>query len=289
MNTKILFLIFGVAALTSCSTAYKMGQTPDDVYFSPAREQEEYVEVDNQRNRYSEPERYDSRDDSYEEFGAYRNDRLLRMSIGNRMRLSAFDDYYWNDGYNNWKYNNYANNWNTPWNSYHYWNNWYNPYTRFNYFNPYYGGGNIIVINPNTNIKTPSASVSRPRAFNPGGYTNNNYSNNSLYLDRNAGINSRPTISNTNSRYNNTNRNNNSRFGNTMRKIFTASDDTYYNNNNTQSRSNSNNNTYSSPTKSSSSDAPVRTYSPSNSSSSSGSSSSGSSGGGVSRPTRGGN
>lgn len=37
MNGKILLMILSAALLGSCSTAYKTGQTPDDVYYSPAR------------------------------------------------------------------------------------------------------------------------------------------------------------------------------------------------------------------------------------------------------------
>lgn len=303
MNTKILLLALVVVALSSCSTAYKMGQTPDDVYFSPAKEQkeEEYVNVEDRQDRYR-GERYNSYNNSpynnsYDDFYSYRNDRMLRMSIGNRMRLSAFDDYYWNDGYNSWKYNNYGYTLNNPWNSYHYWNNFYNPYTRFNMYNPYYsnayygnyGGGNIIIVNPKS---SSSAPVSRPRVFNPGTYNSNSYSNNNLYLDR-AAPTSRPGTTSSNNRYNNSNRNNSNGFGNTMRKIFTPENNGYYNNNNSsnsESRSNrsevytapSRTNTYEAPSRSY--EAPSRSYTPS-----SPAPSSGSSGGGVTRPTRGGN
>src|SRR5688500_11166311 len=41
MNIKILPLIFMAAAFGSCNTAYKSGQTPDDLYYSPARVVEE--------------------------------------------------------------------------------------------------------------------------------------------------------------------------------------------------------------------------------------------------------
>src|SRR5215218_163499 len=101
-TTKILFLALGVAALSSCSTAYKMGQTPDDVYYSPARvraeaSSDQYVETGRNPQRYSGAQRAD-RYDSYQDFDSYRNDRFLRMSIGSPMRLSAFDDYYMYDG-----------------------------------------------------------------------------------------------------------------------------------------------------------------------------------------------
>lgn len=37
MNPKILLFALSAAAISSCSTAYKSGQTPDDVYYSPSR------------------------------------------------------------------------------------------------------------------------------------------------------------------------------------------------------------------------------------------------------------
>ena len=37
MQSKILLFALSVAAFSSCSTAYKTGQTPDDVYYSPVR------------------------------------------------------------------------------------------------------------------------------------------------------------------------------------------------------------------------------------------------------------
>ncbi|MFT3908217.1 MAG: hypothetical protein QM737_02230 [Ferruginibacter sp.] len=41
MNLKILLLAFSAAAISSCSTTYKSGQTPDDVYYSPVKPIEE--------------------------------------------------------------------------------------------------------------------------------------------------------------------------------------------------------------------------------------------------------
>ncbi len=37
MNIKILLFIFFVGLVSSCSTTYRNGQTPDDVYYSPVR------------------------------------------------------------------------------------------------------------------------------------------------------------------------------------------------------------------------------------------------------------
>ena len=45
MKQSITLLVLTVAVLSSCTTAYKTGQTPDDVYFSPVHKQAEYVQV----------------------------------------------------------------------------------------------------------------------------------------------------------------------------------------------------------------------------------------------------
>jgi hypothetical protein len=201
MNTKIMILALSVTALTSCSTAYKMGQTPDDVYFSPAREQSGYVAAENNEERYLAPSdrgnRYSPANDynGYNEYDSYRNDRFLRMNIGNRMRYSAYNDLFWMDPYmtSGLAYNSFGLNFNSPWNSYHYWNSFYNPYSSYNYFhnpysyNPYYGGypnyGGVIV----GGSKAPAVNnISRPKMFTPNSYTNNNFSNNNRYLNRNS-------------------------------------------------------------------------------------------------------
>jgi hypothetical protein len=45
MVTRILLIGLIAAGMTSCAT-YRTGQTPDDVYYSPARVNETYVQVD---------------------------------------------------------------------------------------------------------------------------------------------------------------------------------------------------------------------------------------------------
>lgn len=49
MNVKILLIAIASVSLGSCSTAYKSGQTPDDVYFSPVRTIEENTDNKNDR------------------------------------------------------------------------------------------------------------------------------------------------------------------------------------------------------------------------------------------------
>ena len=61
MNRQILLLAITAAALSSCTTAYKTGQTPDDVYFSPARPQDEYVQVKEKEEYRYDDDYYDDR------------------------------------------------------------------------------------------------------------------------------------------------------------------------------------------------------------------------------------
>lgn len=140
--------------LVSCSTAYKTGQTPDDVYFSPARqrlEHDEYARVEKKENRY------------YESDEEYREDRYLRMKTRYR-RYSVLDGgnfggYYDYHRHNNWGYYNrgiYVYN---------------NPYAYNPYYNkPYYGGYVYGNVNPVYN---------KPRTGNLHMYDkNNNYNGN---------------------------------------------------------------------------------------------------------------
>lgn len=237
MKPSILLLALTAAAFSSCTTAYKTGQTPDDVYYSPTRPQEEYVRVEKQDDRY-----YRGSDDYYE-------DRFLRMRIQDRYRWSALDDYYF---YNTFAYSPYGyyNSWNNPWNNYYTWNNFYNPYYGGI---PYYPGA-IIIKNPKT-YTPPSRAV----VFNP-----NSYSNSSNMNPQVGGRSLNNSYNNTNNRrYNNSNNNDNnnrSSLGESVRKVFSES------NSNSNYNSNSNNST---PTRS------YTPSTNSNSSSSSSSSSSG--------------
>ena len=82
MKSPILLLALSVVALNSCTTAYKTGQTPDDVYFSPVRPQDEYVRMEKEDDRQY---RYD--EDFYE-------DRYLRMKVRNRYQWNDLNDWY---------------------------------------------------------------------------------------------------------------------------------------------------------------------------------------------------
>lgn len=84
MNTKLLLLIAIIAGFSSCSTAYKAGQTPDDVYYSPVRPQNDYVRVHNDEDKNV----YNNTDE----------DRNIRTSVRNR-RWRRYDDYDYNYPY----------------------------------------------------------------------------------------------------------------------------------------------------------------------------------------------
>ena len=254
MKSPILLLALTALAFGSCTTAYKAGQTPDDVYYSPARPQDEYARVEKHDDRYYRG----SEEDYYE-------DRFLRMRLNNRYRWSALDDYYFHNAY---AYNSYGyyNNWQSPWNSYWAWNSYYNPYSPFCGGIPYYYNhpGGVIINNP---VKyTPP---SRAMVFNPNSYLNSNTGS------RSTGVRSlNNSYNNNNSRYNNNNRTNNSNrssLGESVRKVFSNSNNEGYRNS-TPSR------TYNPPSNNNSSSSST----PSRSSGSSGSSS----GGGSSRPPR---
>ena len=254
MKTKLLLLAVSVAAFSSCSTMYKTGQTPDDVYYSPART---YVEGQQEM-------REDTRQDQANNYSS--EDRTIRMGINDSRyrhfnndygyspysfydRHSYFGNNYNSDNYYGAGFNNFSNN------GYYYnpgFNNFsYNHY----YYNPYYSPYPVYVL-PVSNIKS-----STPRMTNLNGYTHN-------YNNANIPLKSMPagrTTTNTTSR--------SSALGNVLNKVFTPSTN---NSNNNNSRTSNNNTTT------------ERTYTPppasNNNSSSSGSSSSGSSGTRITRP-----
>jgi hypothetical protein len=126
MKKNLVYLLSALALFTSCSSAYKTTQTPDDVYYSPGQK---IIPADDYVN-------YSSSDDNY-----------LRMKAQDYEKWSSLDDYdYWYDS----RY--YANNYYSPWtptfslgigvgyyNMYPYYAYspyWYNPW--HSCYNPYY-------------------------------------------------------------------------------------------------------------------------------------------------------
>ncbi len=199
MVTRILLVGLISAGLTSCAT-YRTGQTPDDVYYSPERSREEYVQI----NR-DEDDRYSYNDRNLD-------DRRLRQQIRDS-RFRFEDDIFWNaPRYNSWGWNT----WNNPYNTWG-WNSWNSPYNSWawnsgwntGFYNrwssPYIcipGGNNLIVIaGPGSPKYSTGIRYSAPIQRFPNSGTNFTYG--------------KPTGNGTGSRYfgNNTNSTRNGYFG----------------------------------------------------------------------------
>jgi len=104
MKTKILLFALSAAVFSSCSTAYKSGQTPDDVYYSPERPIEVRTENDRDEVRRYEPA----------------VDYEISMSIRDRRWRDFREDYnYENSPYNytctRYNYGYYYNPYYYPW------------------------------------------------------------------------------------------------------------------------------------------------------------------------------
>ncbi len=108
MKSSILLGIITIGLLTSCSSIYKSGQTPDDVYYSPVKG--------------------DLKENKKDSYVVQEDDNYLRMKVRNNNRWRQIDDYsYWNDTrfyYSNCN-NRFNNGFNNGWNT-HFNNNWSN-------------------------------------------------------------------------------------------------------------------------------------------------------------------
>ena len=242
MRSTILLLVLSAVVLGSCTSAYKTGQTPDDVYFSPERQQDEYLTVKETNDR-----QYQQGNDEYYD------DRYLRMKVRNRVMWSDLDDYYFYNPRYSYSYYN-TMNWNNPWSPYTYWNYYYNPYC-----------------SPMIGISKGGTAYNHPRIFNLNSYnsnqlTNSNYTNpkGGLYNNSNNynyGGGNRPVrmigLNNPSG-----NSNSNSNAGSFLRNIFNGSSNNNNSNNSTNSsgRTSSSNNSSSGSSGSSGSTAPVRKF-----------------------------
>jgi hypothetical protein len=264
MKSRILSVFALAILLASCSSAYRQAQTPDDVYYSPAKGKEKVYASANDKSQSDNYAHHNN--NNYEDYTSSNEDAYLRMKIQDRYRWSALDDYdYWYSP--NYAFNNYYgyNSFNpflfNSWGLSFYYSpfasiqpyGWFNSfYPTYGYYTPYSGyfghnyGYSYMPVYL-TNVKT-SPGVHRPLL---GGYVNtgagyNNNNNRSRNLGRYI-----PSFNSGNSKYSNRNSN--------------------FNNNNSFSRPSSGNNN----------SAPVRSFTPS-----SGGSSSSGGGGGVTRQPR---
>jgi hypothetical protein len=194
MKSYLPLLTFAVL-LTSCSSVYKSGQTPDDVYFSPARPQEdEYVQVEKKNDRMYHSQNYDYT----------LEDQYLRMKVRNRRYAFLDDDpdYYYGSNYNSYynyyRLNSYYGGYYNPalwslnfgfgnyYSPYYYSPYYYNPY----YANPYYNGivygnvspvynkprtTNLNIYDGNGNMYNPNRGKSYGRTFSNSSGNEGNY------------------------------------------------------------------------------------------------------------------
>lgn len=192
MNTKILLIAFSAVAITSCTTAYKSAQTPDDVYYSPVRVT-------------SEKQDEDKREERRETYNA--EDSRTRMTIRDRRWRDLNDEYDYSYRYSpyNYSYCNCACN-----TGYGY---YYNP---FYYPRPLY----------QTSITYKPAVNTTPRTVNLNAYKN--YNQAVTYNPKQGTITSQSMSNNGDSRpvrqYNNSN--NESRVGKAIRQVITPSSST---------------------------------------------------------------
>ncbi|MDQ6844827.1 MAG: hypothetical protein M3Z92_10810 [Bacteroidota bacterium] len=269
MKIKHLLLLGLIAAFSSCSTSYRTGQTPDDVYYSPAPAQAVYVTTNNQedKDRYAYNNTYNSEDLAIRRGISdprYRSN--LTLDLGYGYSPYGYSPYGYNNtfGYNNGYYNPYNYNYN---NSYGYYAPYYNNFYASPYYDYYYSPQVYIVSKPG--ITTPIA----PRRYNLGAYSNRTNTT-SIFTHGNQPINSSATSNAAPARTFKPQPANNGRgVGNFIRRVFTPENNNSNNNTNPVYRSdNSNYNNNSSPARSTpsvspssssssgSSSAPVRTF-----------------------------
>lgn len=296
MKTTHLLFIGMIAAFSSCSTAYRSGQTPDDVYYSPAPAAvETYVTSDNQQDRnaygYNDDEDQDIRRGIQDP--RYRNNISSNLSIGlgygygySPYSYSPFGGYGYDPyGYSPYGYSSYG--YKGIYDPYGYgYNSYYSPY----YSGIGYGGGfggyyspiysyypGIGGISTNTNVGPRrvnlaafnSATANRINQANQGTVSGSHPSSMPV---RAFGV--RPGQSG------NIERQQGSGVGNVIRRVFTPSesrssaDNTRGFNNNQSSRNDNNSRTYTPPARTfdntpssntssspaASSSAPVRTF-----------------------------
>lgn len=186
-----------LVVITSCSTVYQSGQTPDDVYFSPAVSR---THSQNHKKQNTEEE------EQIEEYNSYSNDRYLRMRVHHRSRWSDFDDYY-SDPY---AYSYQGCYCNCAVNPRLYWNYHYSPYAQ-----------SVVILNPHSPV------YNKPRVFNLDTYHPNQTNNFKEHTYQTRRTYQRPVLTNSSS----------DNSGNTLRDIFRTSDNGSPKSNNSSSGS----------------------------------------------------
>jgi hypothetical protein len=175
MKIKYLLFCCVIIILASCSSAYKIGQTPDDVYYSPAKPQvAAYVTTNNQQDKDSYAYNNDANNQAVPESGMYNPyyGSGLPLSFGSGYSLY---NYYGSSFYNPYSFYNPLS---SGLYSYPFYNYDYSIY--FPCFNRYSAYNNFYI--PSYNYYTPvyftekpaySGIYRGPRQYNLTAYNNN--------------------------------------------------------------------------------------------------------------------
>ena len=170
MKTKHLLLLGIIVVFSSCSAVYRTSQTPDDVYYSSAPPQNDYVQTDNQQDRdsygYNNSNSFNSEDLAIRRGirePIYRNSLSFSLGYG-------YDPYNSFDyGYNSYNYydpNGYNNPYSYPGVSFY-------PYSHnYNYYGGCYSSPFYNYYQPPFYIPQPGTGVTLgPRKYNLGVYS----------------------------------------------------------------------------------------------------------------------
>lgn len=273
-----------VAVLASCSTAYRTGQTPDDVYYSPAPVQSSYVSSvsDQDRNSY-----------------AYNNNSNQSIQLGDDGQSPDYNNYnnpitYYNDpitydlgygyapyGYSALSYNPYFNSYGLGSSLYGYdplgYMNFYNPFAYsyygysglfgynnpYSFYNPYslyslpyYGHSSSITYGTGVNVG--------PRKYNLNAYTNTNSTGTNVTTTPSAPVRRTSGVGNVIRRVFSPSRNNNYYTPSNGNRVYNNSNNsnsrTFNNEQSTPSRTFNNAPSVSTPSSSGNGSAPVRSF-----------------------------
>lgn len=176
MKHMLLVSALGLLVLSSCSTAYKAGQTPDDVYYSPGRE----LTGDRKQEEKSKRQQ-----EQYDQYISSADDRYLRMKVANYNRWSSLDDYsYWYDSRYDFCPTTYSAY--NPYTGYGSWNAGYSFGYGRSYYGSFYGGWNSPIFTV-ASYSTPKFSGGYTSGSSISAYRNKSYSNQNLgYTGKNG-------------------------------------------------------------------------------------------------------
>jgi hypothetical protein len=199
MKLSLLLSVLTAVIFTSCSTAYKTGQTPDDVYYSPVVEKETKREVVRREEAFVDPEQRQIRMQAFDPRWRSLDDRYDYGSRFSPYRYGYNYDYYYNPYFYNFPvYNN------------SFWPIYNNPYG-FNYNYSFWPNFSFVNQRSSAPRMTNLSSYNSSRqlsTFNPKSGATNNSNTFRRYNNSNSEGNNRRVIRPSSDTYNNSGNNN---------------------------------------------------------------------------------